>query len=53
MANCILWCISKETDSAVDRESSSESDDNEEQCRTGDILDIEVGVGDIEKYNMK
>jgi hypothetical protein len=41
-----MWSISKETDPAVDsnRERGSEgeeSDDNEEQCRTGDTLDIE------------
>ena len=46
MLNYIMWSISKETGPAVDsnRDRSSEgeeSDNNEEQCRTGDILDIE------------
>ena len=39
-----MWSISKETGPAVDsnRERSSEEfDDNEEQCRTRDILEIE------------
>ena len=44
--NSIMWSIYKETGPAVDsnREKSSEgeeSDDNEEQCRIGDILDTE------------
>lgn len=44
MANCIMWSVSKETGTPVvsNRESGSESDSiEEEQCKSGDILDIE------------